>query len=95
MTLIRISPNGGKVKYLHNDKLHEALKEHVDMEINRATDIAYDNEEKVWRIRLVETNVLLVIPFNTREEALEYERRLLENDLRHRFDELAKQVGDN
>lgn len=83
--LIRISPDGGEVVHLHNDKYNQITSKHADVEINRASDVFFDNSIKKWRIKFRHTNAVLAIPFDTRQEALDHEVALLENDIRCRF----------
>jgi hypothetical protein len=90
MALLRISPDGKEVLHLYDDKLVEMTRKTSDIEIKRATDVFFDNEDQVWRIKflprgLKDMETILAIPFGTREEALEYERGALENDMRCHF----------
>lgn len=90
MTLIRISPDGKEVKYLYDDDIYQAMSNHTTIEVTRASDVFFDNEDRVWRIKFLDSNTTLVIPFGSREEALKYERGLLENNLRNHFDEIEE-----
>ena len=85
MTLIRISPDGSEVLHLYDDKIAELTSKTSDIKINRASDVFFDNEDQVWRIKFRHTNAILMIPFETRAEALEYERLVLEQDMRCHF----------
>lgn len=81
MALIRISPDGKEVVCLHNDFIHNVVKRHADVEIKRATDIYYDNEEGVWRVKLLGEpwDEVLPIKFFTRKEALIWEVDFIEH----------------
>lgn len=83
--LIRISPDGKEVMHLSNDKYNQITAKHSDMEITRASDVFYDNSSQCWRIKYNHTNAILIIPFATRQEAIDFEIATLENDLRNRF----------
>jgi len=90
MTLIRISPDGSEVLHLYDDKLMEITSKISDVEVERATDVFFDNEDKVWRVRLLPRGVrcmetVLAVSFKTRQEALDHERSILENDMRCHF----------
>jgi hypothetical protein len=85
MTLVRISPDGKEVLYLYDDNIAKITRKHGDMEVSRASDVFFDNEDKKWKIKFLHTNAVLAIPFDTREEAIAHERAVLENDLRCRF----------
>ena len=85
MTLIRISPDGSEVVYVHNDVIHSNItSKHADLEINRATDVYYDNDEKMWKVRILKEpfNEVLPIKFYTRKQAIDYEVLYLEDLLR-------------
>mgnify|MGYP001814065504 FL=1 len=83
--LVRISPDGGEVVHLHNDKYNQITSKHSTMKIERASDVFFDNEIQRWRVKIRHTNAILAIDFATRQEALDHEHALLENDLRCRF----------
>ena len=80
MALIRISPDGKEVVCLHNDFIHNIVKKHSEVNIKRATDVYYDNEEGYWRVKLLGEpfDEVLPVKFFTREDALTHERVYLE-----------------
>ena len=80
MALIRISPDGKEVVCLHDDFVHNIIRKHSDVEIKRATDVYYNNDEKMWRVKLLGEpwDEILPVKFFTRKEALDYERIYLE-----------------
>lgn len=82
MALIRISPDGKEVVCLHNDFIHKIISKHSDVVIKRASDVFYDNKIKMWRVRILEPyEELLPLKFFSREEALEFEKRFLEDSM--------------
>jgi hypothetical protein len=89
VTLIRISPDGSEVVYVHNDVIHSNVtSKHSDVEIQRATDVYYDNEEKMWKVRILAEpfNEVLPVKFYTRQQAIDYEVLWLEKLLReHKY----------
>ena len=85
MTLVRISPDGKEVLHLYDDKVAQLTSKTSDIKVTRASDVFYDNESKCWRIKFRHTNAILALPFETRAEALEYERLVLEQDMRCLF----------
>jgi len=85
MTLIRISPDGSEVLHLYDDKVVQITSKTSDIKVTRASDIFFDNKDKVWRIKFRHTNAILALSFETRAEALEYEQLVLEQDMRCLF----------
>jgi hypothetical protein len=83
--LIRISPDGKEVVHIHNDTYNKITSEHADITINRASDVFFDNQEQKWRVKIRHTKSLLAITFDTRQDALNFEGKLLENYLRCGF----------
>lgn len=80
--LIRISPDGKEVLHLYDDKYNQITSKHSDMEITRATDVFFDNDMQVWKIRFLSNNEVLPVVFRNRERALKHERWILEKLLR-------------
>lgn len=80
MALIRISPDGKEVVCLHNDFIHNIIRKHAEVNIKRATDVYYDNDEKMWKVKLLGEpwDEVLPVKFFTRKDALYHERVYLE-----------------
>jgi hypothetical protein len=82
MGFIRISPDGKEVIFVHDDFLKTVVERHCVVEINRATDVFYNNTSKKWRIKMLLRGYMygccLMEEFATREEAIEYEKQHLE-----------------
>jgi len=80
--LVRISPDGKKILHLHNDVItHKITSKIADIEIDRVTDIYFNNSMRCWRVLICDTGEILG-RFKTREEALEFERGFLEEKMR-------------
>lgn len=78
---IRINPDGSMV-FLHDDTLVESLRNEGEVNIKRASDVSYDNGAQGWRVYLPGTRSRLFEGlFNTRAEALETEKKYLEDRL--------------
>jgi hypothetical protein len=84
MTLIRISPDGREVLHLYDDKIHEVTSKTCDTTVTRASDVFYDNDLGKWKVRFIDTGLLLPVAFKSREEAIEYEKEFLEEYMRLR-----------
>ena len=75
--MIRIKPDGSIV-FLHEDKITEALMNEGDLTMRRATDIRFDNSEKLWYVHLPgEDTKVIEVGFANRFSALEAEKRVL------------------
>jgi hypothetical protein len=75
---IRINPDG-TMAFLHDDTIVQALEKQGKINIERASDVSYDNEAHGWRVYIPGTkDQLLDGLFNTRAEALETEKTYLE-----------------
>ena len=86
MTLIRISPDGKEVVNIFNEFIHKITSKHSDVEINRASEVFYCNNNKGWKIKMLWRGkmhgLLLPVMFKTRQEAIDYEIKFLEELLR-------------
>lgn len=83
MTLIRISPDGSETLHLYDDTVTELTSRISDMEITRATDVYYCNEDKGWKVKLLgDKPLVLPAMFKHRFEALKYEKEFLEEFLK-------------
>jgi len=82
MTLVRISPDGKEVVHLYDDNLFELTSKTADIEVERASDIFFDNEKKNWKVRILKTGEVLPASFKSREGAKTYEISVLESRLR-------------
>ena len=82
MTLIRISPDGKEVLHLYNDRLVDLVSKTSEMSVERASDIFFDNETSMWKIKILATKEILPVSFIHRGMAQEYEKIVLEDRLR-------------
>lgn len=84
--LIRISPDGGEVVHLYDDTINQITNKHSDVRIDRATNVFFDNVEKMWKIKMLVKGYLhgVCLPesFVNRADALEYEKIILEDLMR-------------
>ena len=82
MGFIRISPDGKGVVFVHDDFLKAVVERHCVVKINRATDVLYDNISGKWKIKMLLRGymhgVCLPEDFDTREEAITFEKQHLE-----------------
>ena len=79
--LIRISPDGKEIAHLHDDKLTSLTRSTSKVEINRASNVFFDNDIKRWRVRVIGEK-LLPATFLERDTALAYEKIKMESKLR-------------
>lgn len=78
---IRINPDGS-MTFLHEDALTIALRTEGQIHIERASDVAYDNEAQGWRVYKPGTKDKLFDGlFRSRAEALTSEKKYLEDRL--------------
>lgn len=82
MTLVRISPDGKEVLHLYDDKLMSMTSKTSEVEVERASDVYFDNKESLWKIRILATGEILPASFKDRSIALVYEKIVLESRLR-------------
>ena len=78
---LRLGPNG-EVQHLYDDTLSSITMDLCkDVEVQRASDVFFDNELKKWRIKLLTDpwkGRVLSRSFKTRSEAIAYEIKILE-----------------
>lgn len=76
---VRISPTGGRFKHIYNDALRPMDEAMGVIEVNRATDVFFDNYDRLWKIRDLSTGEILEESFIKREDALAFEHNYLQN----------------
>ena len=75
--MIRIKPDGS-ISYLHNDKITAALRNEGDLTMQRASNVIFSNQDKLWYIYLPETDTkVLEVGFIDRESAISAEIEVL------------------
>lgn len=78
-----ISPDGKVLTSVYNDILD--ISKIGTPEINRATEVCYNNEKKYWEIKLLKPifadEFVLAKGFKSRADAIEYEVAFLNTDM--------------
>jgi hypothetical protein len=69
---------------LYDDKIHRLTNKTSKTTVTRASDVFYDNELERWKVRFINTGLLLPIAFKSREKAIQYEKKFLEEYMRLR-----------
>jgi len=93
---IRISPDGKLIEGLYDDKFPwHGLR--GELEINRASDVFFDQRVQKWRVKILHNYRILPKSFKLREDAITYEREYLETDdfaqAKKRSDEQSRNIG--
>jgi hypothetical protein len=78
---VRISPTGGRFKHIYNDALRPMDEALGNFEVNRATDVFFDNASNMWMIRDLSTGETLEESFIKREDALAFEHNYLQHGM--------------
>lgn len=79
--LVRIE-KGGKIVFLHDDNLTSSLKNDGELFLERASDLKFDNSEQMWFVHYPGSpNRMIPVGFETRQQALDSEKALLESNL--------------
>lgn len=77
--VVRINEDGS-MTFLHDDAILASLRNEGSIHIERASDVSYDNAAQGWRVYIPGTKDLLFNGlFSTRAEALEVEKKYLED----------------
>lgn len=77
---VKISPDG-KYQHIYNDALRPMDEALGDFKVHRATDVFFDNVERLWKIRDLSTNEVLLDGFEHRGQALSFEHRYLQEQM--------------
>ncbi len=80
--LVRISPDGKEIRYLHSDFMHSIISKIADLRIDRAADVYYCNKDHGWKVKMADTGLVLPFIGSTRQSAIDYEILFLEESLR-------------
>lgn len=79
---VQISPDGKTFQHIYNDSLQSLDNALGEVEIHRATDIYFDNVDRLWRIKMLDTKEVLEQGFETRQEALDFEHEYLQERMK-------------